>query len=280
MTEIDRKEDDRADAIRESGLPGGGAGRRDKVGRSAVYPAFGPYPEVQVLGGSDPEDRKGLNLSVEIPVEGAILKGDLHIPDDPVGAVLFAHGSGSSRHSPRNQFVARVLQTAGMATLLLDLLTDAEERIDQESGRLRFDVNLLAGRLLDATAWLSKAPELNGVKTGIYGASTGAAAAIIAAAKMPQISTVVSRGGRPDLAGTALQNVKIPVLLIVGGNDLQVLKLNQEAELRLGGERKLEVIQGATHLFEEPGALEQAAQIAKEWFTRLLVPKESTVQTP
>ena len=170
-------------------------------------------------------DSGDLNLSVDIAVQGAILKGDLLVPTDPVGTVLFAHGSGSSRHSPRNQYVARVLQQAGLATLLLDLLTEAEDRIDQESGRLRFDINLLAERLGHATTWLSKQPKLNSVKLGIFGASTGAAAALIAAAKMPEISTVVSRGGRPDLAAAAIEKVTVPVLLIVGGNDLQVLEL-------------------------------------------------------
>lgn len=215
-----------------------------------------------------------MNQSVEIPVEGAILKADLHIPADPSGAVLFAHGSGSSRHSPRNQFVARVLQQGGIATLLLDLLTEAEERIDQQSGRLRFDIDLLAERLGGATAWLVKMPKLNGVKTGIFGASTGAAAALIAAAKMPEISAVVSRGGRPDLAGAALEMVRVPVLLIVGGNDLEVLDLNRRAERHLRGERKIEVIPGATHLFEEPGALERVAALAREWFKHHLGKKE------
>lgn len=216
-----------------------------------------------------------MNQSVDIPVEGAILKADLHIPADPSGAVLFAHGSGSSRHSPRNQFVARVLQQGGIATLLLDLLTEAEERIDQRSGRPRFDIDLLAERLGGATAWLVKMPKLNGVKTGIFGASTGAAAALIAAAKMPEISAVVSRGGRPDLAGAALEMVRVPVLLIVGGNDLEVLDLNRRAERRLRGERKIEVIPGATHLFEEAGALDRVAALAREWFKHHLGKKES-----
>lgn len=223
-----------------------------------------------MLGGLGEENSGALNLSVDVSVPGAILKGELYVPSDPAGVVLFAHGSGSGRHSPRNQFVARVLQQSGIATLLLDLLTEPEERIDQESGRLRFDVNLLAYRLGHAAEWLSKLPKLNSLKLGIFGASTGAAAALMTAAKMPRISTVVSRGGRPDLAGAALENVTVPVLLIVGGNDLQVLELNREAEQRLRGETKLEVIQGATHLFEEPGALEQVARHAQEWFSRYL----------
>lgn len=225
-------------------------------------------------------DRSDRDVAVEIPVEGAILKADLQIPADPSGAVLFAHGSGSSRHSPRNQFVARVLQQGGIATLLLDLLTEAEERIDQRSGHLRFDIDLLAKRLTDAAAWLVKMPKLNGVKTGIFGASTGAAAALIAAANMPEISAVVSRGGRPDLAGAALEMVTVPVLLIVGANDPEVLELNRRAERRLRGERKIEVIPGATHLFEEPGTLEQVAELARRWFKRHLGKQESAATGP
>lgn len=212
----------------------------------------------------------GNHMSVDIPAGGAILKGDLHIPAEPLGAVLFAHGSGSNRHSPRNQFVARALLESGQATLLLDLLTETEKQFDQKSNLLRFDVNLLADRLLHAAAWILKARRFRRMKLGVFGASTGAAAALIAAAKTSEIAAVVSRGGRPDLAGPHLDNVTVPVLLIVGGNDLQVLELNREAATRIRGEKKLEVIRGATHLFEEPGALEKVAEIAGGWFNRYL----------
>ena len=208
-------------------------------------------------------------LSVEIPAD-VRLAADLHIPINPEGVVLFAHGSGSSRHSPRNQFVARELQKAGLATLLLDLLTEQEEAQDARTGQLRFDTDLLERRLLHAVTWTAQHSELHRVKAGLFGASTGAAAALIAASKSPSVAAVVSRGGRPDLAGDALAKVKAPVLLIVGGNDREVLELNQTAMAQLPGQTRLEIVPGATHLFEEPGALEQVAHLAKAWFMRWL----------
>ena len=207
---------------------------------------------------------------IEIPAKGARLKGDLRIPNHVQGLILFAHGSGSSRHSPRNQYVAGVLQEAGFATLLFDLLTEAEERIDHSTAELRFDIDLLADRLVQATAWIAGQEEWKGVKMGYFGASTGAAAALVATARVKDVGAVVSRGGRPDLAGVMLSRVSAPVLLIVGSEDRDVLALNQEAAARLTSENKLEVIPGATHLFEEPGAMEQVAQLARMWFERFL----------
>lgn len=208
-------------------------------------------------------------LTVEIPAD-VRLAGDLHVPSSLQGVVLFAHGSGSSRHSPRNQFVARALQKAGLATLLLDLLTEPEEAADARTGHLRFDVDLLARRLLDAVKWVGEQRELKEVRPGCFGASTGAAAALIAASANSTIAAVVSRGGRPDLAGAALAKVHAPVLLIVGGADREVLELNRQAMAALRGETRLEVVPGATHLFEEPGALEQVAELAQRWFVRHL----------
>jgi putative phosphoribosyl transferase len=221
-------------------------------------------------GGSVLDDRKQQAIPVEIAAGQAILKGDLHIPANLSGAVLFAHGSGSSRLSPRNQFVARALQEAGMATLLLDLLTEQEEARDREGAELRFDIEMLTERVHHTIEWLVQQRELNRVKIGVFGASTGAAAALAAAAESNSIATVVSRGGRPDMAGSALENVHIPVLLIVGGEDRTVLNLNKQALARLGGEKKLEIITGATHLFEEQGALERVAQLARHWFEHFL----------
>lgn len=208
-------------------------------------------------------------MSVEIPAD-VRLAADLHIPTHVQGVVLFAHGSGSSRHSPRNQFVARELQKAGLATLLLDLLTEQEEAQDARTGHLRFDIDLLARRLLDAVNWIAQHSELHPVKAGLFGASTGAAAALIAASKAPSIAAVVSRGGRPDLAGDALAKVRAPVLLIVGGNDREVLGLNRMAMAQLHGGTQLEIVPGATHLFEESGALDQVAHLAQAWFVRWL----------
>ena len=207
---------------------------------------------------------------VLIDVGGATLDGTLVVPPSPCGIVLFAHGSGSSRHSPRNRFVAQMLQSRGVATLLFDLLTREEETIDQESGELRFDIALLAQRLAAATGWMRRIPETKNLPVGYFGASTGAAAALVAAAESPHaVSAVVSRGGRPDLAMEHLASVRAPVLLLVGGHDAPVLELNREALARLGSEqKKLVVIPGATHLFEEPGTLEEVARIAAEWFTR------------
>lgn len=210
-------------------------------------------------------------LTVEIPAD-VRLAAELHIPTNVQGVVLFAHGSGSSRHSPRNQFVARELQKAGLATLLLDLLTAQEEALDARTGHLRFDIDLLARRLLYAVNWVAQYRELHQVKLGCFGASTGAAAALIAGSKAPSVAAVVSRGGRPDLAGDALAKVQAPVLLIVGGNDREVLDLNRKAMAKLRGETHLEVVSGATHLFEEPGAIEQVAHWAQAWFVRWLIP--------
>ncbi|HSU61522.1 MAG TPA: dienelactone hydrolase family protein [Bryobacteraceae bacterium] len=203
--------------------------------------------------------------SVRIPPSGIV--GDLTVPVNARGIVIFAHGSGSSRLSSRNRFVAGVLQQARLTTLLLDLLTVEEEQIDLRTRHLRFDINLLAERLMQATKWLGTDSQVGGWPVGYFGASTGAAAALIAAAQLPQtIRAVVSRGGRPDLAGTALPNVKAPVLLIVGGDDDPVIELNVKALNELACEKKLEIVPGATHLFEEPGTLEQAARLATDWF--------------
>jgi pimeloyl-ACP methyl ester carboxylesterase len=185
--------------------------------------------------------------------------------------VLFAHGSGSSRHSPRNRFVARVLREAGLATLLIDLLTADEEAVDQYTAQLRFDIGLLAQRLVGATDWLLQNRETAGLPIGYFGASTGAAAALVAAAERPDaVAAIVSRGGRPDLAGPALSRVRAPTLLIVGGNDIPVIGLNEEALAQLTTEKRLVIVPGASHLFEEPGALEEVARLAADWFGRYL----------
>jgi len=204
------------------------------------------------------------------PVE---LEGNLSVPEGAGGVVLFAHGSGSSRHSPRNRYVARVLKERGLATLLIDLLTPDEEEADLRTGHLRFDVGLLAERLAGATDWLRREPDTRDLRIGYFGASTGAGAALVAAAERPQeVGAVVSRGGRPDLAGDALPRVEAPTLLIVGGDDERVLRMNEEAFARLRAEKRLEIIPGAGHLFEEPGALEEVARLAARWFTHYLPP--------
>ena len=207
--------------------------------------------------------------AVQIPIRGRILQGDLTIPDSARGIILFAHGSGSSRLSPRNRYVARQLENAGLATLLMDLLTREEEKIDAESGALRFDIELLAHRLIESTRWLAERQNTKSLRVGYFGASTGAAAALVAAATIPDlVGAVVSRGGRPDLAGQWLRKVLAPTLLIVGGEDGTVLELNRSALAELRGEKRLEIVPGARHLFEEPGALETVAQLATRWFTR------------
>jgi putative phosphoribosyl transferase len=204
---------------------------------------------------------------VSFESRGARLEGMLAEPDDAQAIVLFAHGTGSSRFSPRNRFVADELNGAGLATLLIDLLTPEEEHAERVTRHLRFDIGLLAERLLAATD-----AEQSGLPLGYFGASTGAAAALVAAAERPKrVGAVVSRGGRPDLAGEALGRVLAPTLLIVGGDDRLVLELNREAMEQLGAERELEIVPGATHLFEEPGALERVAELARDWFTRHLV---------
>jgi dienelactone hydrolase len=207
--------------------------------------------------------------SVKIPPTG--LSGDLAMPPKAAGIVVFAHGSGSSRHSTRNRQVARVLNQAGLATLLMDLLTMEEEEIDLETRELRFDIALLARRLREATEWLRSEQSTRSLSIGYFGASTGAAAALVAAAAEPQaVSAVVSRGGRADLAGRALLHVQAPTLLIVGGGDEWVLERNREAMAVMRCEKALQIVPGATHLFEEPGALEEVARLAAEWFGRYL----------
>jgi len=201
---------------------------------------------------------------------GAVqLEGDLSLPARAQGAVLFAHGSGSSRLSPRNQFVARTIHEAGVGTLLFDLLTTEEEAIDARTGHLRFDIGLLAQRLIDATYWIKG--DLDYLKVGYFGSSTGGGAALVAAAELGEtVSAIVSRGGRPDLAGEALPEVKAATLLIVGGLDYPVIRMNEEAYSQLRCEKELKIVSGATHLFEEPGKLEEVARVAADWFRRHL----------
>ena len=204
---------------------------------------------------------------VQLQAGRAVLSGNLNIPENANALVLFAHGSGSSRHSPRNQFVARTLNDVGLATLLFDLLTQEEEAIDTQTRELRFNIHLLAERLVHATKWAKQQEETRDLRIGYFGSSTGGAAALVAAVDLPQdIGAVVSRGGRPDLAGEALPKVKAPTLLIVGGNDDVVIELNEQARDRMRCEVKLEIVPGATHLFEEAGALEQVAKLASDWF--------------
>ncbi|MGZ5195591.1 MAG: dienelactone hydrolase family protein [Ramlibacter sp.] len=215
---------------------------------------------------------------VRIPAGGAWLYGDLCVPAQACGVVLFAHGSGSGRHSARNRQVAQRLQSAGVATLLFDLLTVAEEQVDLQTREHRFDIPLLTRRMQDATAWVAAQPELANLPIGYFGASTGSAAALIAAARLGEkIAAVVSRGGRPDLAGpAALAAVKAPTLLIVGGADHGVIDLNEQACDRLTCEKRLAIVPHATHLFEEPGALEQVSQMASLWFTGHMAHAENT----
>ena len=208
---------------------------------------------------------------VQIKIGKIILEGNLAIPKGSEGIVLFAHGSGSSRHSPRNQYVARVLQKAGLSTLLIDLLTVAEERVDAYTLHLRFDIGLLAQRLAGATDWLVNNQETGHLNIGYFGASTGAAAALVAATKNPDIvKAIVSRGGRPDLAGSSLPNVKAATLLIIGGFDTTVIELNEQARKQMRTECKIVIVPGASHLFEEPGKLEEVARLATNWFLRHL----------
>jgi putative phosphoribosyl transferase len=212
--------------------------------------------------------------AVKIPPVG--LSGDLTIPARATGVVLFAHGSGSSRHSRRNRYVASVLQEGGLATLLLDLLTEAEEEVDLQTRHLRFDIGLLAGRIEEATDWLQHEVSTQRLPAGYFGASTGGGAALVAATERPSaIGAVVSRGGRPDLAGPALRRVQAPTLLIVGGDDYQVIELNRQAMAELHCEKELSIVPGASHLFEEPGALEQVADLALSWFKRHLIQPRS-----
>ena len=211
-------------------------------------------------------------LLVRVPTGSVTLEGNLTLPEQSRGIVLFAHGSGSSRHSPRNRYVARLLNEAKLATLLIDLLTLHEEVIDARTAQLRFDIDLLAERLVDATDWLTQFPDTKDLRIGYFGASTGAAAALAAAALRPDpVGAIVSRGGRPDLAGAALIRVRAPTLLIVGENDKQVIQLNRAALAQLRCEKQLVIVPGATHLFEEPGALDVVARLARDWFERHLI---------
>jgi putative phosphoribosyl transferase len=206
-------------------------------------------------------------MEIQIPADQATLTGDLFVPSGSNILVLFAHGSGSSRRSSRNQFVARALNRAGLGTLLFDLLTEEEERVDVHTAEYRFNISLLAERLIHATQWKQQNEDTRGLGLGYFGASTGSAAALIAAAELPEIvGAVVSRGGRPDLAGPALANVRAPTLLIVGGEDHAVIKLNEIARKQMRCEVKVEIIPDATHLFEEPGALEEVARLSANWF--------------
>jgi putative phosphoribosyl transferase len=208
---------------------------------------------------------------ISIPVRKGTIRGNLSMAAQACGCVIFAHGSGSSRFSPRNRKVAGFLQENGLATLLMDLLTEDEEAIDIRTRRLRFDIGLLAGRLIEAVAWIRNEPDLKLLPIGYFGSSTGAAAALIAAAEKPrEVLAVVSRGGRSDLAGDHLPRVEAPTLLIVGGDDTDVLDLNRIAMERLEAEKRLEIVPGATHLFEEPGKLEEVSRLAADWFIRHL----------
>jgi putative phosphoribosyl transferase len=208
----------------------------------------------------------------QIPSGRIMLEGELKVPMDATGVVLFAHGSGSSRHSPRNQFVARTIRDAGVGTLLFDLLTQEEEEIDVSTRHLRFDIGLLAERLVDATNWIKREPETSHLRVGYFGSSTGGGAALVAAAEVgEEIGGVVSRGGRPDLAGDALPHVKSPTLLIVGELDYPVIRMNEEAYSQMRCEKELKIVPGATHLFEEPGTLEEVARLAADWFQRKLL---------
>jgi len=210
-------------------------------------------------------------LPVRIDADGDMLNGDLSLPANAAGLIVFAHGSGSSRHSSRNRMVADALQRAPLATLILDLLTENEERVDMITAEFRFDIPLLARRVVAAVDWARAAPPTSALPIGLFGASTGAAAALIAAAERPEdVRAVVSRGGRPDLAEAALDGVLAPTLFIVGGRDEVVVQLNREAYARLRSEKHLDLVPGATHLFDEPGALDEVSRVAREWFVRYL----------
>ncbi len=214
----------------------------------------------------------GNDDTVRIKAAGAVLEGSLGIPEGAGGLVLFAHGSGSSRHSPRNRFVAQALREAGLGTLLFDLLTEAEGARDAYSRELRFDIDLLGSRVVGAVAWLRAPPAIADLALGLFGASTGAAPALAAAAERPDaVVAVVSRGGRPDLTGSALPRVQAPTLLIVGSLDGPVIGMNETAKAQMTCESELTIVPGATHLFGEPGKLEEVARLAAEWFSRHLV---------
>lgn len=208
-------------------------------------------------------------IPAAIPAAGVMLDAEVVVPDRALGVVLFAHGSGSGRHSPRNRYVAGELHRAGLATVLADLLTTEEEEVDARTGELRFDIALLAIRVIALVDWSTRDDRTAGLTVGLFGASTGAAAALVAAAERPDaVAAVVSRGGRPDLAGDSLRSVRQSTLLIVGGRDDVVIDLNRRAMEMLAGEARLDIVPGATHLFEEPGALEQVASLARDWFVQ------------
>jgi pimeloyl-ACP methyl ester carboxylesterase len=208
--------------------------------------------------------------NIAIAADGVTLTGDLTVPEAPQGLVLFAHGSGSSRLSWRNRWVARELNEGGLATLLFDLLTTEEEQVDRQTREFRFDIPLLAHRLSSATGWVLRQPGIASLPIGYFGSSTGAAAALVASVDRPQVETVVSRGGRPDLAGPFLHRVRAATLLVVGGDDYAVIGMNREALAKMHCEAEIAIVPGATHLFEEPGALEQVATLAVEWFASRL----------
>ncbi len=211
----------------------------------------------------------GIDSEITIEAGDVILEGTLGLPKQAHSVVLFAHGSGSSRHSPRNRYVAQTLQSNGIGTLLFDLLTRDEELFADQAGELRFNIPFLAARLRGATEWLIRRPDMGHTKIGYFGASTGAAASLVAAADLrDKVAAIVSRGGRPDLAGSALSSVRAPTLLIVGGDDTPVIRMNQDGLAKLRCERKLVIVPGATHLFEEPGTLETVARLAAEWFEK------------
>lgn len=239
-----------------------------------------PIPEKGLVytGPRDPRPaREGLQeRSVQILLGEADLVGDIAIPAQAKGLVLFAHGSGSSRLSPRNRYVADILNGSGLATLLVDLLTAQEERIDLQTAEFRFNIELLKERLIGLTDWQRAHPDLSTLPLSYFGASTGSAAALMAAAACPQhIRAVVSRGGRPDLAAAALPHIQTPTLLIVGGDDVQVIELNRRAFALLSSEKRLEIVPGATHLFEEPGALETVALLAAQWYQEHMLPRRA-----
>jgi putative phosphoribosyl transferase len=244
-----------------------------------VYPTMASRSRSRILLHGYPQKlgrRITVDRFVSIETNAVALRGFLDIPDDPRGLVLFAHPSASSRFSARNDYLAYALREAQVGTLLFDLLTAEEERLDEDTRDLRFDILLLTRRLIAATHWAQAQPALSHLALGYFGAATGAAAALCAAACTPAIRAVVSRGGLPDLAGSALAEVRAPTLLIVGGRDQEVLAVNRKALAQLACEARLEILPGATHHFEEPGALEQVASVAAKWFVRHLAPPESS----
>ena len=218
-----------------------------------------------------PTEQGDVGELVHVTADSATVEANLNVPEGAEGVVLFAHGTGSDRHSPRNNFVAEELRQGGLATLLIDLLTAEEKEVDRRTRRIRFDIDRLAKRVVGAVGWLLQEPATEGLRIGIFGSSTGAAAALIASAERPDATAaVVSRGGRVDMAEGVLGEVEAPSLFIVGGNDVQVLRLNRQALAQLETEKELEVVAGAGHLFEEPGALDEVARLAREWFQRHL----------